>query len=82
MDAQAKLTSKGQVTIPKPVRDALGLHEGDDLHFRVEDSRATISKSEDFVSLAGSVPVPAAKRGTPWDDVLRQTRQARHGTPR
>lgn len=82
MDAQAKLTSKGQVTIPKPVRDALGLHEGDDLHFRVEDSRATISKSEDFVSLAGSVPVPATKRGTPWDDVLRQTRQARHGNSR
>ena len=82
MDAQAKLTSKGQVTIPKPVRDALGLHEGDDLHFRVEDSRATISKSEDFVSLAGSVPVPAAKRGTAWDDVLRRTRQARHGNSR
>jgi antitoxin PrlF len=79
MDVQARLTSKGQVTIPKPVRDALGLHEGDDLLFRVEDSRATISKSEDFVSLAGSVPVPAAKRGTAWDDVLRRTRRARHG---
>ncbi|MCX6370245.1 MAG: AbrB/MazE/SpoVT family DNA-binding domain-containing protein [Solirubrobacterales bacterium] len=82
MDAQAKLTSKGQITIPKPVRDALGLHEGDDLHFRVEDSRATISKSDDFVSLAGSVPVPTAKRGTAWDDVLRRTRQTRHGNPR
>jgi len=82
MDVQAKLTSKGQVTIPKPVRDALGLHEGDDLLFRVEDSRATISKSEDFVSLAGSVPVPAAKRGTAWDDVLRRTRNARHGKTR
>lgn len=82
MDAQAKLTSKGQVTIPKPVRDALGLHEGDNLHFRVEDSRATISKSDDFISLAGSVPVPAAKRGTAWDDVLRQTRQARHRNAR
>ncbi|MEI6664483.1 MAG: AbrB/MazE/SpoVT family DNA-binding domain-containing protein [Actinomycetes bacterium] len=82
MDAQAKLTSKGQVTIPKPVRDALGLHEGDDLLFRVEDSRATISRSEDFVSLAGSVPVPAAKRGTAWDDVLRRTRHARHGRTR
>ena len=82
MDAQAKLTSKGQVTIPKPVRDALGLHEGDDLLFRVEDSRATISRSEDFVSLAGSVPVPAAKRGTAWDDVLRRTRNARRGNAR
>lgn len=82
MDAQAKLTSKGQITIPKPVRDALDLHEGDNLHFRVEDSRATISKSENFVSLAGSVPVPASKRGTAWDDVLRRTHQARHGNSR
>jgi AbrB family looped-hinge helix DNA binding protein len=82
MDAQAKLTSKGQVTIPKPVRDAMGLQEGDDLHFRVTDSRATISKSDDFISVAGSVPVPTAKRGTAWDDVLRRTRQARHGNSR
>ncbi len=79
MDVQAKLTSKGQVTIPKPVRDALDLREGDDLLFRVEDERATISKSEDFLALAGSVSVPAAKRGTAWDDVLRRSRQQRHG---
>ncbi len=79
MDVHAKLTSKGQVTIPKPVRDALDLREGDNLLFRVEDERATISKSEDFLTLAGSVSVPAAKRGTSWDDVLRRSRQQRHG---
>ena len=82
MDAHAKLTTKGQITIPKEVREALGLNAGDDLLFRVEDARATISKSSDFLSLAGSVPVPAAKRGTPWDEVIRRTRQVRHGTPR
>lgn len=27
MDARARLTSKGQVTIPKSVREALQLHE-------------------------------------------------------
>jgi len=27
--------------------------------------------------LAGSVAVPVGKRGTPWDDVLRETRRAR-----
>ena len=31
----------------------------------------------DFIGMAGSVVVPAAKRGTPWDEVLRQTRRAR-----
>jgi antitoxin PrlF len=36
MDSTAKITSKGQVTIPKCVRDALELHEGDELLFRVD----------------------------------------------
>ena len=76
------VTSKGQVTIPKSVRDALGLHEGDELLFRVERSRAVVAKTPDLLELAGSVPVPAGKRGTPWDDVLRQTRAARAGRRR
>jgi len=82
MDSSAKITSKGQVTIPKSVRDALGLQEGDELLFRVERSRAVVAKTPDFLDLAGSVPVPAAKRGTPWDEVLRQTRAARTGRRR
>jgi AbrB family looped-hinge helix DNA binding protein len=35
MDERAKVTSKGQVTIPKRVRDALELREGDELHILV-----------------------------------------------
>jgi antitoxin PrlF len=77
MDASARLTSKGQVTIPKVVRDALELHEGDEIMFRVERKRAIVAKSPDFIELAGSVAVPVARRGTPWDEVLRQTRRAR-----
>ena len=29
MDIPSRLTSKGQVTVPKPVRDALGVEAGD-----------------------------------------------------
>ena len=29
------LTSKGQLTVPKAIRDRLGLHEGDRVEFRV-----------------------------------------------
>jgi antitoxin PrlF len=82
MDSSAKITSKGQVTIPKNVRDALGLREGDELVFRVERSRAVIAKTPSLLDLAGSVSVPAEKRGTPWDEVLRQTRAARAGQRR
>jgi antitoxin PrlF len=77
VDASAKVTSKGQVTIPLSVREALDLHAGDEVVFRVEDRRAVLAKTPDFLSLAGSVAVPAAKRGTSWDDVLRRTRRER-----
>lgn len=77
MDTSAKITSKGQITIPKSVRDALELHEGDEVLFRVERSRAVIAKTPSFLDLAGSVTVPAAKRGTSWDEVLRRTRSSR-----
>jgi antitoxin PrlF len=77
VDARAKVTSKGQITIPANVREALDLHDGDEVLFRVERSRALLAKTPDFLSLAGSVAVPAGKRGTPWDEVLRRTRRER-----
>ena len=82
MDVRAKMTSKGQVTVAKAVRDALGLHDGDELLFRVERSRALLAKTPNFLDLAGSVAVPADKRGTPWDEVLRRTRAERLGRRR
>jgi AbrB family looped-hinge helix DNA binding protein len=81
LDAQARLTSKGQVTIPRSVRDALDLHEGDVVLFRVEGSRALLAKTPDLIELAGSVAVPAGKCSTPWDDVLRQTRRTQAERP-
>jgi antitoxin PrlF len=35
--AIATVTSKGQITIPKPVRESLRLHAGDKLEFTVTD---------------------------------------------
>lgn len=77
MESSARLTSKGQVTIPKAVRDALDLHEGDEVLFRVERRRAVVAKTPSFLDLAGAVSVPEGKRGTAWDEVLRQSRRVR-----
>ena len=77
MDVAAKVTSKGQVTIPKEVREALGIGEGDQLVFRVEEHRAILARTPDLLDLAGAVDVPAPRRGVPWDEVRRRTRRAR-----
>lgn len=77
MDVAAKVTSKGQVTVPKVVRDALGIKEGDQVVFRVEGNHAVFARTPDFLDLAGTVKVPAAKRNVAWDDVIRGTRMAR-----
>ena len=73
MQAPATLTSKGQVTIPKGVRDALGLQVGDRVYFRVHDGGALISKVVDFLDLAGSVPVPPELRGKSWKEIREET---------
>jgi antitoxin PrlF len=77
VEITAMVTSKGQVTIPKQVRDALGIEEGDQVVFRVEGYRATLARTPDLLELEGSVSVPAARRGASWDEVRRTARNAR-----
>ncbi len=79
MDIAAKLTSKGQITVPKVVRDKLSLRPGDRVLFRLEGKRAVLARTEDFLDLAGSVAVPADKRGVSLKEVRRQVRSTRKG---
>ena len=82
MEVSARLSSKGQVTVPRAVREALSLEEGDRLVFRVEGDRAILARTADLLTLAGSVSVPAAKRGAPWAEVMAETRRQRASTRR
>ena len=77
MDVSARVSSKGQITLPKPVRDALRIAEGDEVVFRVEGERATLARAPDLLSLAGAVAVPAARRGAAWAEVRRRTQAER-----
>jgi len=82
MDVAARLSSKGQITVPKAVRDALGLNEGDEVLFRVDGHRAFLARTADLMDLAGAVSVPAAKRGASWDQIRSESRKARAATRR
>lgn len=73
MDIAARVSSKGQITIPKSIRDALSLNEGDQVVFRViEGERAILARTPDLLELAGSVPTPAEARGLSWDEIRRR----------
>jgi antitoxin PrlF len=41
----SKLTAKGQTTIPRSIRAALGLKEGDELAYVIEDKRVILTKA-------------------------------------
>lgn len=80
MDVPATVTSKGQVTLPKAVRDALGIRAGDEVLFRVHKDRAVLAKVPDFLDLKGSVPVPPAKKGASWSQIRSETWHKRTAT--
>jgi AbrB family looped-hinge helix DNA binding protein len=52
MKHENNLTSKGQVTVPKDIRDALGLLPGRPVRFEIdEDGNARILKADDAVEV-------------------------------
>lgn len=55
--AAAKITSKGQITVPKEVRDALGLRAGDRVTFIVQGDGTVVMAPQklDIRDLFGSV---------------------------
>lgn len=56
----ATLTTKGQITIPKEVRDALGLEAGDRVEFVAEEEGVykVVAATKDVRHLKGLVPKP------------------------
>ena len=82
MDAVARVTSRGRVTLPKSVRDALAIRAGDEIVFTVEGGQATVARRPSFLELEGSIRVLVAKRGESWDEVVGRTRAERAATRR
>jgi AbrB family looped-hinge helix DNA binding protein len=57
--ASATLTSKGQITLPKSVRERLGLEAGDRIEFIESDQGfLVVPTTRDIRSLKGIIPKP------------------------
>lgn len=78
------VTSKGQVTIPKPMRDLLGITAGTVVEFSLEaDGRVVLTRADSkrppsrFARLRG-----AAGKGLSTDQIMRLTRGEASGEAR
>ena len=68
MDIAAKVSTKGLVTIPKKVRDTLGIAAGDEVVFRIDEPRAILARPEHLPAMdAVTASLPTARRNVPWD---------------
>ena len=70
----AKVTSKGQVTIPKVIREKLGVHPGEDVGFEERDNLLVISKvvtKSPFDKWVGKLKHLEGQRS---DDLVREAR--------
>jgi antitoxin PrlF len=77
--ATATLTSKGQLVIPKSIRDYLHLHPGDALDFLVKESGEVLMRPaiEDARNLKGVLYRPGRKSVSL--DTMRQAVRQRGG---
>lgn len=67
---KAKITYKGQVTIPKEIRDALAISEGDTVLFEVKQDHAIMKPLKKSLSdFYGTLP---ATRPFPGKDEIRK----------
>ena len=76
----ATVAERGQITLPKAIRDALGLTKGTRLKIELDGSRIVIRKDvNDAISRArGRFRLP---QGKTTDDVMRELRGRAPGDP-
>lgn len=74
------MSSKGQITLPKEIRDRLGLKQGDRVRFIIEDDGRVrlLPAKRDISELVGILPKPRRAYSLEELDEIVQTAVARH----
>lgn len=72
-----KVLAKGQVVIPKTIRDLLGINEGDDVVIDVEREKIILSKKQDVFDVFLEISKRKAKKISMRD--IKKELEARYG---
>jgi len=77
---EATVAERGQITLPKAVRDALGLVKGTKLKVELIDGRIVLRKDVDdaLSRMRGRIKLPP---GVTTDDIMRDLRGRAPGDP-
>lgn len=74
LHSTAKVTSKGQITIPREVRELLGIQTGSVILFEQEEERVIIHPARTIRDYKGHLKVKA--KGVDFDEIRRATKKA------
>lgn len=72
MKVSARLTSKGQITVPREVRERLGLKQGDALVFEIKGETITLeppAEDNPFDAFIGTLPPLPTDARTFWREL-------------
>ena len=72
--ARAKVTSKGQITLPKAIRDALGLDASSTVEFTLTDGGAVMKPATGFLACYGTIK--PLNRPEDWAKIRADTARA------
>ena len=69
----ARVTSKGQITLPAGLRRQLGIREGDSVTFLINEQTAILEKNKYTVdSVRGIIPTPPHLVGRDIDEIIEE----------
>lgn len=66
---KVKVLTKGQITLPKKIRDSLHLNEGDTLIIEEQENHIIIKKAKTIFDMAGTLP----DLGKPIDKMIEDS---------
>lgn len=70
------ITSKGQTTLPAPIRRALNLKEGDRIVYEIQGDSVVIRPQPGAMAVFGALEPPAGKTGVSFNDARAESRRA------